>query len=168
MRLTLTLVTFAALQAACASLIDGSNQTITLKTVPEAASFGITNKAGEKIHAGTTPVTLSLKRGAGYFQPESYTIVIYKPGFVRRELTLNGGVNGWYFGNLLVGGLIGMLIVDPLTGAMFSLAPSPVDVTLDAVTHGSPVEKTSSLTVVLTSDVSAELLGRAKLVARLD
>jgi hypothetical protein len=30
-------------------------------------------------------------------------------------------LNKWYFGNILLGGVIGMLVVDPLTGAMYSL-----------------------------------------------
>jgi hypothetical protein len=30
-------------------------------------------------------------------------------------------INGWYVGNIVFGGLIGWLIVDPLTGAMWTL-----------------------------------------------
>jgi hypothetical protein len=30
-------------------------------------------------------------------------------------------MDGWYIGNILFGGLIGILIVDPLTGAMWKL-----------------------------------------------
>jgi len=30
-------------------------------------------------------------------------------------------MSGWYWGNILIGGLIGMLVVDPLTGAMYKL-----------------------------------------------
>lgn len=33
-------------------------------------------------------------------------------------------MDGWYIGNLLFGGLIGMLIVDPATGAMYKLDDS--------------------------------------------
>lgn len=32
-------------------------------------------------------------------------------------------MNGWYIGNLLFGGIIGLLIVDPATGAMWTLIP---------------------------------------------
>lgn len=28
-------------------------------------------------------------------------------------------MDGWYLGNILIGGLIGMLIVDPASGAMY-------------------------------------------------
>lgn len=30
-------------------------------------------------------------------------------------------MNGWYMGNILIGGLVGMLVVDPASGAMWSL-----------------------------------------------
>jgi hypothetical protein len=47
---------------------------------------------------------------------------------VRAELS------GWYFGNLVFGGIIGMLIVDPLTGSMWNLTPDHIDEKLDATT----------------------------------
>jgi hypothetical protein len=39
-------------------------------------------------------------------------------------------VDGWYFGNLLFGGLIGLLIVDPATGAMYKLEPNEINCNL--------------------------------------
>jgi hypothetical protein len=42
-------------------------------------------------------------------------------------VNLDSSVSGWYFGNLAFGGVIGMLIVDPLTGAMFNLTPDKID-----------------------------------------
>ena len=39
-------------------------------------------------------------------------------------------VEGWYWGNILFGGLIGMIIVDPATGAMYKLDTEAVDVSL--------------------------------------
>ncbi|HCA7379988.1 TPA: hypothetical protein MX316_006554, partial [Pseudomonas aeruginosa] len=44
-----------------------------------------------------------------------------KPGHADTVVNLKSGVSGWYWGNILIGGLIGMLIVDPATGAMYSL-----------------------------------------------
>lgn len=49
-----------------------------------------------------------------------------------RAVTLTTGPSGWYVGNVVFGGLIGLLIVDPATGAMWGIsrptraaAPSP-------------------------------------------
>jgi hypothetical protein len=39
-------------------------------------------------------------------------------------------INGWYVGNIVFGGLIGWLIVDPLTGAMWALDAEHVNGTL--------------------------------------
>ena len=47
-------------------------------------------------------------------------------GTEKRTINLECSVNGWYFGNLLIGGLIGMLIIDPATGAMYKLDRSEV------------------------------------------
>lgn len=43
-------------------------------------------------------------------------------------------MNGWYFGNLLLGGAIGMLIVDPITGAMYRFRDKEVQATLSQAT----------------------------------
>ncbi len=37
---------------------------------------------------------------------------------------IKAGVDGWYIGNIIFGGLIGWLIVGPLTGAMYALPES--------------------------------------------
>lgn len=39
-------------------------------------------------------------------------------------------LNGWYFGNILIGRVIGMLIIDPATDAMWKLETLPINVTL--------------------------------------
>ncbi|MDA1343699.1 MAG: hypothetical protein O2966_07555 [Proteobacteria bacterium] len=62
--------------------------------------------------------------GAGYFDGDKYTLSFKKEGFQEKIATLDTEVNGWYFGNILFGGIIGMLIVDPSTGAMFKLPES--------------------------------------------
>ncbi|MFG0400611.1 hypothetical protein ACF8D8_17535, partial [Pseudomonas sp. zjy_11] len=44
-----------------------------------------------------------------------------KDGYPDKTIELDSSLSGWYWGNILLGGLIGMLIVDPLTGAMYKL-----------------------------------------------
>ena len=34
---------------------------------------------------------------------------------------LRATIDGWYWGNLFLGGILGMLAVDPATGAMWAL-----------------------------------------------
>ena len=42
-------------------------------------------------------------------------------GYESKKINVECKINGWYFGNILIGGLIGFLIVDPASGAMFRL-----------------------------------------------
>jgi uncharacterized protein YceK len=138
----------------CASIFNGPTQAVTIQSAPTGASVVVSNKAGEKIHAGKTPVTLTLKRGAGYFQPEVYKLVMTKEGFGAKEMTITGTLSGWYIGNLLIGGVIGMLAVDPVTGAMYAF-PETVSGTL--VANGVKTSSSNeTLTIVSTASLSPE------------
>lgn len=164
MRRKLILMSLAAVTASgCASIIDGANQTMTFKSIPEAATLSVYNKSGEKIHAGATPLTLSLKRGAGFFQAESYRVRFEKEGYKPSEILVSGSMNGWYLGNLLLGGLIGMLIVDPMTGAMYKLTPEELNVEMDAGPKTS--YRDGELIIALKQDVADSLFRKATLIA---
>lgn len=162
MKFTATTIVMALALSGCASIISGGTQPVTIKSVPEGAAVSVTNRAGTKIHSGTTPITLTLNRGAGYFTPETYTIVVTKDGFSRKEMIISGTLNGWYIGNIVFGGLIGMLAVDPLTGAMYAL-PDDVSTTLDSQVKTS--QSQGALTIVSTDSLSAEQLKNARLLA---
>ena len=147
----------------CASILNGQTQAVTIQSAPDGAAVVVSNKAGEKIHAGNTPVTLTLKRGAGYFQSEIYKLVFTKDGFSDKEMTVTGTLSGWYIGNLLIGGVIGMLAVDPVTGAMFAF-PEVVSGTLDAKTTKTSATG-ETLTIVSTASLSAEQMKQARPLA---
>lgn len=59
----------------------------------------------------------TLKAGSGFFRGERYVVTATLDGETGTA-TLTPGMDGWYIGNILFGGLIGILIVDPATGAM--------------------------------------------------
>ena len=152
----------------CASIFNGSTQSVTINSTPDGAAFAVTNRAGEKIHAGTTPTTLTLKRGAGYFKSETYTVLLTKQGFADKELTIVGTMSGWYIGNILFGGLIGMLAVDPVTGAMYTL-PDAVTGALEpstAKTSSRSPASVDTLTIVSTESLTPEQMKGARLVAQ--
>ncbi len=113
--------------SACATIIDGKTQAMTIQSVPPQAQIVISNRAGTEIHNGVTPATVPLKRGAGYFSSEKYSIAISKNGFQPVTVPLEGVVSGWYAGNIVLGGLIGLLSVDPITGAMYQLRPEEAE-----------------------------------------
>ncbi len=110
-----------ALLAGCASIISKSDYPVTFKTNPSGADIEITDRSGQVIFDGTSPAQLTLNAGAGFFRGGRYTVSASHNGGapVVREMT--AGLDGWYVANILFGGLIGLLIVDPATGAMYKL-----------------------------------------------
>lgn len=122
--------------SSCASIISDSAYPVAIQSVPDAANFTITNRSGATVHSGVTPTIVTLKAGAGYFKSESYSIKISKEGFADKTLVLTSSLDGWYWGNILFGGLIGMLIVDPISGAMYKL-PADVSINLDSTSTAS-------------------------------
>jgi hypothetical protein len=80
------------------------------------------DEKGETVFSGTTPTTVTLRTKAGYFKGKNYTVTFQKEGYAKHEAEIRRGVSGWYiWGNLVFGGVIGWLIVDPATGAMWTL-----------------------------------------------
>ncbi len=151
---------------ACATIMKGSDQKVGFQSTPTGAKVSVYDSAGMLVGDGTTPVTLPLKKGASYFQAAKYRVVFEAPGHAKKEIWLTGSLEGgWYIaGNFLVGGLIGWLIVDPLTGAMWNLGPETVNASLD-----SSVSKTDGgLRVILAEQISPRLLAMATPVGTTD
>ncbi|WP_145152988.1 hypothetical protein [Pseudomonas oryzihabitans] len=125
-RTTISVLSAACLLtlSGCASIVGNSQYPVAVKSTPAGASFTIKNRSGEVVHTGTTPGTVTLKSGSGYFKGEAYTVTFHKDGYADTTTQLSSSMSGWYWGNILFGGLIGMLIVDPLTGAMYKLPDS--------------------------------------------
>ena len=105
----------------CASIVGDSRYPVAVSSAPPGASFDVTDKNGTVVHSGNTPSTVTLKSGKGYFTGQTYTLHFKKEGYPDKTVELDSSLSGWYWGNILIGGLIGMLIVDPLTGAMYKL-----------------------------------------------
>ena len=160
MKIFLLFVT-ALLVSGCATVVNGRLQPMALRSVPDAATITMTNRSGEQINAGQTPVVLNLMRGWGYFKPERYHVVVSKPGYRPVEFNLDGRVSGWYFGNLVIpGGVLGILFIDATTGAMFTLAPEVVGKSLDQLGLQAN-EDDGSLTIMLAENVPDELRKQA-------
>ena len=56
--LTALIVVASTSFTGCASIISGSTQSLSFKSVPDSANIMITNRKGEKIHTGQTPATV--------------------------------------------------------------------------------------------------------------
>ena len=71
---------------------------------------------------------LVLPSNAGFFTRSCYTFTFKKDGYPDVVKTRDAYLNGWYLGNIIFGGLPGLLIVDPATGAMYRLDENPIEV----------------------------------------
>ena len=117
----LVIIAISAFLSSCASIVSRTKWPLAVDSKPEGVHVSITNRSGKEVFAGKTPVATTLKSGSGFFGKESYTVALTYKGTETRKINVECKLNGWYFGNLLIGGLIGMLVVDPATGAMYRL-----------------------------------------------
>ncbi len=125
-------LTFVLL-AGCASIVSKSEYPVSISSEPQGAGVTVANRAGQTVHTGETPTTVTLDAHAGFFKGEDYTVTFRKEGYASHTAQIARGADGWYiFGNLVFGGLIGWLIVDPATGAMWTLKDVHAD--LESIT----------------------------------
>jgi hypothetical protein len=105
----LSILALALSLLGCATIMKGSDQQVSFQSDPSGASLSVFNANGMQVAGGTTPITLPLKKGDGFFQAAKYRVVIEAHGHIKKEIWLSGSLEGgWYIvGNLFVGGLIG-------------------------------------------------------------
>lgn len=133
-------VAIAFLLFSCASIVSKSSYPISINSAPSEAQIVIKDKKGIEIFSGQTPSTLKLKSGSGFFGKARYQVTFSKAGFQSKTVPVEFKLDGWYFGNLLLGGFIGMLIVDPATGAMYKLDTEFLNETLIPLNPTSSAE----------------------------
>lgn len=148
------------LTTSCASIVSTSNWPIQIGSNPPGADVSITDlKEGKHIFVGKTPTTLTLSSKHGYFTGKNYKLDMSMAGYVPQSVEITSDLNGWYIGNLLFGGLIGLLIVDPLTGAMYRLNPRDINLVLQKSTASIPNDQ-MALKILSIDDVPQHLRGK--------
>lgn len=136
----------------CATIFGRSSYQIRINSNP-SSSFVILNDKGTEIEKGTTPRVVTLKSSAGYFKRASYRVKFTQPGYEERLVNIEARLNGWYIGNILIGGLIGMLIIDPASGAMYKLDILDVNEHLQPASGSRAEVKNSQLQILSVSDI---------------
>lgn len=147
----------------CATIMGkGAHESLNVRSNPDQANIVIIDESGIRIFEGKTPTSLPLEKKKGYFSGKKYFVNIKKDGYAEQVITVDTKVNGWYVGgNLLFGGVIGWLIVDPATGAMWKLDTNEIDVILEAPKQGTVIKRDTAR-IVLLEDVPLSL--REKMV----
>lgn len=98
----------------CATIVSGRHQDIRVTSDPP----GVRVRADSGVEI-TTPGELSLTRN------RSHTLVAEHQGTEPQQKELQCGMNGWILGNILIGGVVGV-VVDLVSGASGQLSPAAV------------------------------------------
>ena len=117
-------------QSGCATIVSDKSYPVTFISEPAGAKVEVKDQKGVTRFSGVTPTTATLDAGNGYFTRARYTVTSSKEGYTPATQQISSSLDGWYWGNILVGGLIGMLIVDPISGAMFEIDTPSVTLTM--------------------------------------
>ena len=116
---------------ACASIVGSTSETIAINSNAENAVVTIKNKNNSMVFKGQVPATVTLNKKSGFFSGEKYTISSEQKGYYPYVKTLDTTISPWYFGNFIFGGLIGLFIVDPATGAMWTFDENNVFIPME-------------------------------------
>lgn len=147
----LSLLSTVLLTYGCASIIHGSRQELAISSEPIGARVLVNGE-----HVGETPWIANLER-----KKKEQTIRIELEGYQPFELKLERKISGWYWGNLIFGGIIG-LILDPINGSMYKLTPPQIEAVLNIPM--SKIERDAIyIAVSLTPDPRWEQIGVLKL-----
>lgn len=137
----------------CATIVHGGPRAISVASTPAGAKVSIYDRSNSLVMTNTTPFVANLTTKYGYFKAQQYRLVFELSGHASAEVELTSSVSGWYFGNLLFGGLIGMVIVDPLTGAMYNLSPEKIEQPLSS-SQAQLIRDRRGFLVVLASQIT--------------
>lgn len=132
----------------CATIISGSKQTVNFQSTPSEATVYIND-----LEIGKTPIEKKLER------KNNYNVMIKLDGYNTFETRISRKFNAWYIGNILLGGIIG-LIVDPITGAMYKLTPDQIKAELSEGTAFNTKGNDVFIAVKLKIDPSWEKVGQ--------
>lgn len=119
--ITLPLV---ALVMSCASIVHGPTQSVDFSSQPAGAKITIDGK-----DYGVTPKSVDLRR-RGRLKGENsekkeYAVKIELDGYYPYEIKIKREMDGWFLGNIIFGGLLG-IIIDAGNGSMYKLTPDQV------------------------------------------
>jgi hypothetical protein len=147
--------------SSCATIFGTTSTSLGVDTDPQGAHVKIFNRNEKLVYEGQSPATVPLPSANGYFKKGIYRIELSMDGYEKKQITVSSHINGWYFGNILIGGALGFLVIDPLTGAMYKLDEKLVNEKLAPKAVGvSMTTGASTLKLLSLRDVPAEWRGR--------
>ena len=134
--------------SSCATIVSGSRQTVKFDSTPTNATVFI-----DETEVGKTPFETKLER------KREYELEIRIGGYERYKSKLTKQFNAWYIGNIVFGGIIG-LVVDPITGAIYKLTPNEINAQLQQGTVFKSSKKEVYIAVSLKVDKNWQKVGQ--------
>ena len=104
----------------CASIIEGKTQAVTFNSDPPGAQVIING-----MPMCVTPSTITLKKD----EYDNANVIFKKEGYQDQQANLHTKVTGWFWGNIISGGLLGSA-TDAISGAMWEYSPDKYFMTL--------------------------------------
>lgn len=149
------IMTSVVLLSGCASIVTKTSYPVRISSTPSNAKISVTDKNGIEVFSGHTPAIVSLSASSGFFSKATYMVEFTKANGQTESAQIVSTLDGWYFGNILIGGIIGMLIIDPATGAMWKIDTTNIHRDLDDNVTAS--KKEEGLMIMAISDVPDHL-----------
>ncbi len=107
----------------CASIFTGTSQKVNIFSTPDNANVVIKDLNGTVVFQGLTPSEARLSRSS------QYVVTVSLPGYQDAVTSINHNFNPVFLGNLICGGLLGM-IIDFADGAVYDLTPNTLNIML--------------------------------------
>ena len=124
-KLTGIILFISMLLASCATIVTGDKQQLTFDSSPKGAIVSINGR-----QIGKTPLIIEVDRD------NQYTVTFEKEGYKTFSAAMETQTDGWFWGNILFGGLLGST-TDSQTGAMYEYIQNEYMVTLESSKTGS-------------------------------
>ncbi len=118
----------------CATIASSSDTPLHIDSNAVGANVRVLDRDQRPVFEGRAPCTVEVDNASGYLESAKYTVEVAADGYQPRTVTVEADVDVWYFGNVFIpGGLIGSLLIDPLSGAMFQFDTTDLVVDLDVL-----------------------------------
>ena len=126
----------------CATFVSGRKYEVTMDNSGGATYFSVFDNKNRVVHSGVTPQQVTLKSSSAPFRPARYHVV-YAGQDGTQQVDLNAGLNWWTAGNVVIGGVPGV-VIDAASGALWRLQPNvtgqvPPQSVVSNPTHGAAV-----------------------------
>lgn len=123
------LILCTILISGCATIFKGTSQNVSIKSNVPGAKIEIKSNTGVVVYQGETPSEVRLAKNLLV----NSVVTISKTGYEDIHINLGDKIEGWFFGNCCLGGVVGM-VIDGLAGSWKRTEIEAVNATLKTKT----------------------------------